>query len=140
MIGTMIPVVRCKPEVAFARIAPAGFRILAALDGASKVLGFDMWITAGTDSHTTGRHVTGEAYDISVKDWSVPILLKVKRYLEQVLGDRFTVLYEVPTTPSDPDLAQIAYVNGDATGPHLHVQVKKGSEYPPSTPVSGVNV
>lgn len=128
---THIPVLRCKPGVAFDRIAPGGFRILRALDGATLVIGTDLWITSGTDSHATGRHPHGEAYDVSVKNLSIPVILRLRTYLLQVLGQQFTVLYETPTRPDDPALAAIAYVNGDATGPHLHVQVKKGIEYPP---------
>ena len=42
---TAIPVLRVEPGVKFDGIAPAGARIIAALDGAKKVLGFGLWIS-----------------------------------------------------------------------------------------------
>ena len=124
-------VLRCKPGVTFEVIAPGGVRILSALDGTARMMGIDLFITAGTNDHAGGRHPFGEAFDVSVKDMSPTMIAKVKRHLEQVLGDRFTVLYEVPAKPNDPQLAAIAYVNAQATGAHFHVQVRKGTEYPP---------
>lgn len=130
-----IPVLRARSGVTFKTIAPGGFRILAALDGLSKVLGSDVWITSGTDSHMMGRHPTGEAFDVSVKEWPVPVIDKAVRYLRQILGDRFTILYETPSTPTDPAEAALAYVNARATGKHVHAQVRKGTTYPPVEPV-----
>lgn len=127
-----IPILRARAGVAFTIIRPGGFRILAALDQATKMLAHDLTITAATDSHTTGRHASGEAYDVSVAVLTIPQILQVKRFLAHTLGDRFTVLYETPTVPTDPQLVTIATINGDATGPHLHIQVRKGTEYPPS--------
>lgn len=124
-------VLRVKPGCAFAVIAPGGFRILAALDNATKVLSCDLTIAAGTNDHTTGRHPLGEAYDVSVKDLALQTILKLKTYLDQALGARFTVLYEVNAPPTEPELAAIAFVNPAATGKHFHIQVKKGTTYPP---------
>lgn len=136
-MSASVPVLRAKPGVTFAPIEPAGFRILAAIDNLSRVLGLDIWITSGSDSHPPGDpHTTGEAYDVSVKDWTVPVTLKAITFLRQVLGERFTILYECPSAPSDPQLLAIAYVNGQATGCHLHVQRKKGMVYPPDQPVA----
>lgn len=138
-MGAMVPVVRVKDGVQFRCIAPAGFRILAALDATTKVLGFDLWITSGTDSHTAGKHPLGEAYDVSVKDLTGPVLLKTKAFLEQTLGKRFTVLYECPSPPSDPALAAIAWINPEATGAHLHIQLSKlHPDYPPKELVANV--
>ena len=134
---TRIPVLKTAPGVKFAKIEPAGFRILAALDGLTKVLGFDLTITSGTDSHTTGRHPTGEAYDVSVKGWAVAVIARALSVLRRTLGERFTVLYEVPLTPTDPAEAALAYVNTHATGKHLHIQPKKGTVYPPPHAVNG---
>jgi hypothetical protein len=134
-MSTTIPVVRTAPGVAFAVIAPGGFRLLAAIDALTKVLGVDVTITAGTDHHTIGRHPAGEAYDLSVKGMAVPVVLKAKRFLEQTLGERFYVQYEAPLMPNDPQLQAIVVVNADATAPHLHCQVAKGTQYPPATPV-----
>lgn len=129
----MIPVLRVRPGVHFDRIAPGGFRLLAALDGATKVIGMDLWITCGTEAHASrDPHTSGEAYDCSVKDMTVPLIIKAHRHLQQVLGERFAVLYEVPTLPEDRALAAIAFVNAEATGPHFHLQRRKGTVYPPA--------
>lgn len=138
---TAIPVLRVEPGVKFDGIAPAGARIIAALDGATKVLGIDLWISSGTEGHgPTSPHSTGEAYDVSVKDMSIPVILKTKQYLELVLGTRFTVLYVVPSNPTDPNLLRIAHVNRHAAEPHFHIQPTKGTVYPPPDPVDGLDV
>lgn len=128
---SQIPVVRCKKGVQFAVIAPGGMRILAAIDGLSKVLGQDVWITAGTNDHSKGRHPIGEAYDVSVQGWMPAVIVRAVDHLRHVLGERFTVLYETPTTPADPALARVATVNPLATAPHLHLQVRFETHYPP---------
>jgi hypothetical protein len=127
-----IPVLRCAEGVQFERIAPGGFRILAALDGATKVLGRDLTITSGTDGHTGGKHPTGEAYDVRTRDLLAPQVLRLYDYLQATLGERFTVLYEVPERPDNARLAAIAYLNPAASGPHIHCQIKKGTTYPPA--------
>lgn len=137
---TPIPVLRVEPGVKFGCIAPAGARIIAAVDGATKVLGFDLWISSGTEGHSpTSPHTRGEAYDVSVKDMTIPVILKAKQYLELVLGTRFTVVYVVPSTPTDPNLRPIAHVNRNAAEPHFHIQAQKGTVYPPPDPLDGVN-
>lgn len=128
----MVTVLRQGDGTQFQRIAPGGFRILAALDHATQVIAHDLVITAGTDHHTEGRHVTGEAYDVRVRDFDVPTVVRLKQVLQSSLGTRFTVLYECPLPPSDPTLLAIAFINKDASAPHLHVQVKKDTVYPPT--------
>jgi hypothetical protein len=59
-------------------------------------------------------------------------IIEVIDALVQLLGPLFTVLYETPATPSDAKLGEFAYVNPKATGPHLHLQLKKGTVYPPT--------
>ena len=51
--------------------------------------------------------------------------LTVYDNLRKLLGYEFTVLYEVPAKPAGV-LAGIAYVNPAASGPHFHLQVRKG--------------
>src|SRR3990167_5252773 len=130
-MSLLVPVLRARDTARFSRIAPGGFRILAAFDGATKILGRDLELTSGTDSHSSGRHPLGEAYDLSVEGLTIAEIEKLKDYLARTLGPRFTVLYEVPTRPSDPMEADLAYVNSRATGKHLHAQVKKSTVYPP---------
>lgn len=124
-------VLRHRPSVRFERIGPAGFCILSALQIAVTVCRVDLEITSGTDSHTTGAHPTGEAFDVSVKGLSAQQIADVKASCERTLGPLFTVLYEVSRVPSDPTLRPIAYVNVKATGPHFHIQRKRGTTFPP---------
>lgn len=127
-------VLRARPSVTFHRIAPAGFRILGALDAVTQVCYTDLEITSGTDSHgLQDPHASGEAYDVSVKGLPDTTVLAIHAFLTARLGPLFTVLYEVPTAPADPALRDIAYVNPKATGPHLHIQRKKGTAFPPVT-------
>ena len=127
-----VSVVRVKPGVRFDIIAPAGFRILAAIDALTQKLGRDVLITCGTDSHTLpDPHCKGEAYDVGVFGWSATEIESALRHMRLALGDPFTVLYEVPVRPSDPTLRPLAYVNPKATGNHFHIQRKMNTEYPP---------
>lgn len=130
-------VVRHGPAVRFDMIAPAGFRILSALDQTAQDCRVDLMVTSGTDSHATGPHATGEAFDISVHTLSAQQIWDVKASLEELLGPLFTVLYEVPKVPSDSTLRSIAYLNAAATGPHFHVQRKKGTTFPPESVTPG---
>ena len=126
-------VLRHRPSVRFDLIAPAGFRLLAALDQATQDCRVDLEITSGTDSHAMpDPHARGCAYDVSVNGLSAQQIADVHASLTATLGPLFTVLYEVPATPSDPTLRHIAYINPQATGPHFHPQRKRGTVYPPA--------
>lgn len=130
----MTHVLRQLASVQFAHIAPAGFRILAALVETAEHLAVDLMITSGTDSHTPpDPHASGEAYDVSVASLDPARIIGIKNLLEQILGSSFAVLYEVPTLPEDPHLRAVAYLNRAATGSHFHIQRKKGTVYPPVT-------
>ncbi len=126
-----IPVVH--PEAAtFATMTPAGIRILAALDNATRVLNIDLVITCGTEDHAPDDpHTRGEAYDIRVRGIPTALLLKLITFLQQVLGPLFTILLETPVTLLEPQLAAIQTINPHATAPHLHIQSKRGTIYPP---------
>lgn len=125
-------VVRARPSVKFATIAPAGFRILSAIDQAAQQCGVNLTVTAGTDSHQSpDPHCSGEAFDVSVQGLTPAQIVDVRASLATTLGPLFTVLYERPDVPTDPALKAIAFVNTKATGPHLHIQRKKGTQFPP---------
>lgn len=124
-------VVRHRPSARFEIIAPAGFRILAALDHAATACRTDLMITSGTDSHDGGAHPLGEAYDVSVHLLSAQQIWDLYTNLRGTLGSLFTVLFETNKTPSDPTLRPIASINPEATGPHLHVQRRKHTTFPP---------
>lgn len=116
----------------FSTLAPAGIRILAALDNAARVLGIDLTITCASEGHPPGDpHSTGEAMDVRVRGFSTVVTLKLVLFLQQVLGPLFTVLLETPLAFVDPDLAKIQTVNPQASGPHIHIQRKKDTTWPP---------
>lgn len=125
-------VVRVKAGVKFDRLAPAGVRILSAADQVARECGVDLEITCGTEGHAADDpHTLGEAFDFSVRNFDVDHILDVRERLMRGLGQLFTVLYERPDHPTDKRLAVIAYVNSKASAPHLHVQRKTGTLYPP---------
>ena len=124
----MIPVLRAKDGVQFAKIAPAGFRLLAALDKAVLNLNMDLVITSGTDGEHSGPadpHHTGEAYDVRSQNISNKnaVLLGVLSQLGH-------------PTPVDGGGYATAFFFGwleDAGTPneHFHFQRRRGVVYPP---------
>ncbi len=126
----MASVVRTKPGVEFALIAPAGFRLLSAVDLACQVLAHDLTLTCGTEGHPpSDPHSTGEAYDVRTSDLSEGQILALVPLLRKTLGYGFTVLYECPTKPNGV-LAGLAYINPAATSAHIHIQRAKGTVFP----------
>lgn len=125
-------VLRVKSGVRFEIIAPAGARILSALDQATTVLGTDLVITCGTEGHPPDDpHSHGEAYDVSVAGIPASAVATLIGYVRARLGDAFYLQYETPPGPVDALLKSIAVVNAAATAPHIHVQKRKGTIYPP---------
>src|SRR6266436_5780323 len=67
----MIPVVRVKPGVEFATIAPGGFVMLAAFEYTADRIAHDLTITSACDGEHSGPldpHHRGEAYDVRTHD------------------------------------------------------------------------
>lgn len=125
-------VVHVKPGVRFDLITPGAVRMLGALDAVARIVGVDLTITSGTDSHPpTDVHARGLAYDVSVAGLTVDQILDIRHQLQVELGAGFTVLYESAVTPADARLQVIVYLDPHATAPHFHVQVKNGTVYPP---------
>lgn len=134
-------VVRVKPGCQFAVLAPAGIRILGAADVVARRVGVDLEVSCGSEGHAPDDpHTLGEAFDFSVHGFGVDQVLRVRADLMDNLGSAFTVLYECPSTPADLRLATIAYINAGATAPHLHVQRRNRTVYPPiaTTPTTTV--
>lgn len=126
-------VVLFKPGAEPKFIAPAGACILNALSKAAVAYGTDLEITCSTGGHAPDDpHTSGEAYDVSVNGVPSTDVIRRMGFLRGNLGELFTVLYETPHAPPCAELRSIAFVNPDATAPHLHVQRKKGTVYPPS--------
>lgn len=112
-------VLRVNPGVEFLTIAPGGFAILASLEQTAQLVGHDIVITSACDGKHSGPddpHHRGMAYDIRTHD--VPDKTDLLETLESILADygadRFYAFIEDPGTDNE----------------HIHVQVKKGTEYP----------
>jgi hypothetical protein len=135
----MVGIVRVKDGVRFDQIAPGGFRILAAIDACAQLCGVDLVITSGTDGHTTGRHPSGEAYDLRMPAGGDAKAVIVVRTLRQILGPNFTAWVESSDLArlSDPAIAEVAYVNPAATAEHIHIQVRRGVVFPPPAAPAG---
>jgi len=128
----MIYTLSWRDNIEIARIAPAGSRLIAALDRACQVCQVHLTVSCATADHAPDDpHTTGDAYDVSVSTLTPAQLVRVHQFLTETLGPLFTVLYEVPRTSDTPQLQLIEYVNPHATGPHLHLQRAKGTTYPP---------
>jgi hypothetical protein len=124
--------VRFKDGVRLDPVTPTQVRLLTALDMCARMQGIDLTVTCGREGHPAGDvHTRGEALDVRVIDLSSEKVLASYNYIRQVLGDLFTVLYEVPNTPTTTALRQIAYINAQATAAHFHIQPVKGTTYPP---------
>lgn len=121
----MIPCVRVKPGVTFpattgpytGTIAPGGFVLLAALQHCAQVIAHDITITSGSDGEHSGPddpHHRAEAYDARTHD--LPDKLLALKTIQDFLGDdRFYAFLEDPDTDNE----------------HIHMQVRKGTVYPP---------
>src|SRR5579864_7954754 len=114
----MTPVVRVKPGVEFTVIAPAGFRILAALTRAATSFGSDLTITSACDGEHSGPddpHHRGEAYDIRSHDFPPDTKDVVLRTIMSNLdAATFYGFLEDPGTDNE----------------HFHIQLRKGLVYP----------
>jgi hypothetical protein len=144
MIGHVV----FKPGAKVVELASAGVRILGAIDAAAHASGVAITITSGSEDRgrtPSDAHMTGEAFDVSVKDFNPRQTVAIYRFIRHYLGDAFTGLYEVPkrptaSGPSDDDdidahlLRSIAYVNPSATAPHFHIQRTKATTWPPEEP------
>lgn len=136
--------VRVKnPSVVFTCLAPAGIRLLSAVDQVAQQCHVNLVISCGNEDHALrDPHTTGEALDVSVAGFDAARIQILYNALTQLLGPLFTVLYECPTPPVDPGLRQIAYLNVHATAPHLHLQRKNQTVFPPApiTPATTTSV
>ena len=122
----MIYCVRTKPGVLFTRtmpdgevrsLAPGGIAILSALDLTAKEIKHDLTVTSGMDGTHSGPndpHLRGEAFDVRTHDLDNP-----KHALETLIVQLGPLFY--------------AFLEDEATdNEHIHVQILKGSVYPPT--------
>ena len=118
---TLVPilgVVRVKEGVQFSMIAPGGFRILETISLVASIVGTNLEITSACDGCHSGLHDPhhrGEAYDIRTHGLTPEQLSAVLReFGEHLTPGRFYYFLEAAGTENE----------------HIHVQVKKGTEYP----------
>lgn len=132
----MTPHVQLKSDARIKTIMPAGIRILAAIDRTAQLLDSILTITSASEDRgreATDPHMTGEAFDVSVRDIPTERIRMMYRSLKHLLGAEFTVLLECPSWAIPADLKDLIYVNDKATGLHLHIQRKRGTIWPPPT-------
>lgn len=114
----MIGVTTAKEGVLFEKIAPAGFRILSAIDQVSQALSVNLVITSGTDGLHSGPndpHHRGEAFDVRSQSFNVDLKQQILDGIMRRLGfDRFYGFLESEATANE----------------HFHFQTKKGTTYP----------
>ena len=109
--------IRVKPGVEFAVIAPAGYLILMALKAASRKTGQDLTITSGTDGTHSGPddpHHNGEAYDVRSHDFPVALRpVALKTVMDALDPVHFYGFIEAPDTDNE----------------HFHIQRRKGTTF-----------
>jgi hypothetical protein len=98
--------------------------------------GVSLVITCAREGHpATDPHSRGQALDVSVHNLSAPMIVRVKGFIESLLGPTWTVLFECPPTAAptvdEPQLVGIATINPGASARHIHMQPKKGTAWPP---------
>lgn len=130
----MTGLVLVKAGVRFTTIAPAGFRLLAAIERAARGLRLELTITSACDGPHSGPgdpHKLGEAYDLQSHAFGV--------------GLKRTVLRAILLDCCEPDEAPAervgllwittAYFFGfleatETPNEHFHLQRRKGTTYP----------
>lgn len=129
----MIPVVRWKAGCVTTILAPAGIRILAALELAARtVLQKDVTITCANEGHQpTDPHSTGEAFDIRTHDLTPPEKVML---LGAIMG-----ALKSPDDVSQLEAKDGGYVtqhffgwieNPGQVTEHIHVQRRNSTVYP----------
>lgn len=121
-----------KAGVSFDVIAPAGFRILSALDTVARALDLSLTITSACDGVHSGPndpHKLGCAYDVRSKSLFETDKARVLDLLLRELGDHL----ETPKPVSigyaiTRFYAQLEHPGTDIE--HLHVQLRHGQRYP----------
>lgn len=120
-----------KPGVVIGNPAPAGFRILAALEQASDEVGRALTITCGIEKHAPlDPHTLGEAYDVRSKDLLSSMLKE--EVLHWIL---FYCAGHAPDRPvPDDDGLGTKYFwgwieNRGTADEHFHIQRRKGQVY-----------
>ncbi len=120
-----------KPGVSFAVIAPAGFRLLSALDVTARRLQITLTITCGCDSHPPADpHSTGEAYDVRTHGLTND---QKRQLLKSLMDELATDTHDVPL-PASGGLGTLHFwgwiENLGLATEHLHCQRRTSTTYP----------
>jgi hypothetical protein len=115
-------------------LRPAGYRILAVLDRLARRLAHDITVTCLTGGHAEDDpHTLGCAVDIRVFDLTAAQVAQLYFWLVEELGPLFYVQLEARTYDEFPQMARAnVHLNPHATGPHCHIQLRQGCQYPPA--------
>lgn len=129
-------VVRVKGGVVFATIAPAGFRLLSAIERAARLLHVELTVTSACDAAHSGPddpHHRGEAYDVRTNTMTEAMKDAVLRViLTELREDGDAMVAAVPGVPRSLATARF-FGSIEASGTpneHLHVQLRRGRVYP----------
>jgi hypothetical protein len=131
-----IGAVRVKEGVTFTAITPAGFRILAAIEGAARALHVDLTITSACDGEHSGPddpHHCGEAYDVRTHGFTEPVKDTIVFAILRACADAGDGLPE--PIPGIPHSRATSRFFGFIESPgepneHIHVQLRRGRVYP----------
>jgi hypothetical protein len=128
--------VRVKGGVQFTLISPAGFRILAAVERAARVLRLTLVITSACDGAHSGPadpHHRGDAFDIRTHDWAEALKDGVLRFIIQELNDDGPAgILPVPGIPRSLATSRyFGFIEQPGTpNEHIHVQLRHNATYP----------
>ena len=112
-------------------IAPAGFRILSALERCAQVLGHDLVLTCGCDSHPPDDpHTKGQAFDVRSHDLTdvqkSALLIAMMDALKEPTMDS--------VTPKDGGFVTRHFFgwleHSGSAQEHFHFQQRNGVPYP----------
>jgi hypothetical protein len=128
--------VRVKPGVTFTTITPAGFRLLAAIEGAARALHVELTITSACDgvhSGTDDPHHCGEAYDVRTHGFGEQAKDTILFAIMRACGDIGAGLPEpIPGIPRSRATSRFfGFIEAPGTpNEHMHVQLRRGRVYP----------
>lgn len=125
-------VLHVKDGVKFAPIAPAGFRILGALERTARRLSLSLTITAGTDGHPPGDpHTDGEAYDVRTHDLTDDQKrLVLKQTMLDLCDEQNLMDTPMVTSGGLATMAFFGWIEHPQTdAEHIHIQRRKGTVY-----------
>jgi hypothetical protein len=108
-------------------LAPEGYTIVGAIDRAARLFNVDLMITSAVrPEDTDSMHSVGKALDVRTLTLTSEQIVALYWWFTVELGPTFIVLFESPNPSSLPsELKAIVYYNPAATGPHLHLGVRK---------------